>query len=328
MASTTYVTDVPLRQQLMERRERVEREIARVGHTPDLEALLAEVNHALVRADEGTLGVCETCREPIEADRVLANPLVRFCLDHLTTSEQRALERDLHLAARIQRGLLPAPSARLGAWDIGFEYAPAGVVSGDYCDYLQTRAGDLFFMAGDVSGKGIGASILMAHLRATLRTLIEMNLPLDEIMRRASSLFSESALPAQYATLVLGRATRDGVVDISNAGHPAPLLVRREQVERVDSTGLPLGMFRDAQFQVSRWNLSPGETLILYTDGVLDAEDGRGGVYGEERLFAIAARSPELDVPALVRTCVTDVIAFQGGMKRQDDITVAAVRRL
>jgi sigma-B regulation protein RsbU (phosphoserine phosphatase) len=322
------VTDSAVRQQLIERRQAVEHEIARAGHTADLDRLLADVTAALARADEGTFGLCETCHEPIEADRLFSDPLVRFCLDHLTADEQRALERDLDLAARIQRGLLPPSDARVGPWAISYEYAPASVVSGDYCDYVAIDGSDLFFMVGDVSGKGIAASMLMAHLRATMRTLIQMNLPLDEMMARASRLFCESALPAQYATLVLGRATRDGIVDISNAGHPAPLLVRRERVDRVDSTGLPLGMFRDEKFEVSRWTLQPGETLMLYTDGVADAEDGRGRLYGDERLPAIALRSLELELPALVRACLKDVAAFQAGTKRQDDVTVAALRRL
>jgi sigma-B regulation protein RsbU (phosphoserine phosphatase) len=327
-ASTPYLTASALRQQLIERRQTVEREIARVGRTSDLDRLLADVDGALTRADEGTFGLCETCHEPIEADRLLSDPLVRFCLDHLTAAEQRALERDLDLAARIQRGLLPTADARVGSWAVSYQYAPAGVVSGDYFDYVATAEGDLFFMIGDVSGKGVGASMLMAHLRATLRMLIQMNLPIDDVMTRASSLFRESALPALYATLVLGRAARDGIIDIANAGHPAPLLVRYERVDRVDSTGLPLGMFRDEQFQVGRWSLLPGETLVLYTDGVGDAEDGRGGIYGEARLTAIASRSLALELPALVRACVNDVFAFQSGTKSHDDITVAALRRL
>jgi sigma-B regulation protein RsbU (phosphoserine phosphatase) len=327
-ASTAYMTDAAFRQTLVDRRQAVEGEIARAGHTRHLDRLLSDVTAALARADEGRLGLCETCHEPIETDRLLSDPLVRFCLDHLTPTEQRALERDLELAARIQRGLLPPADARVGPWAISFEYAPASVVSGDYCDYLETDAGELFFMTGDVSGKGVAASMLMAHLRATLRMLVHMNLPINEVLTRASSLFCESALPAQYATLVLGRATRDGVVDIANAGHPAPLLIRRERVDRVDSTGLPLGMFHEEQFQISRWTLSPGETLVLYTDGVADAEDERGRIYGDERLSLVAARSRELEPSELVRACVQDVLAFQAGAKRQDDITVAALRRL
>ena len=325
-ASPAQITDTH-RVQLLERQQTVELEIARVGHTPELDRLFAEVSDAIARADSGSFGICESCHEPIEADRLNIDPLVRFCLDHLTAAEQRSLERDLELAAKIQRGLLPSADARTDRWEVSYQYEPAGIVSGDYCDYLVTGNGDLLFMIGDVSGKGIAASMLMAHLRATLHMLIEMNLPLDQVMTRASRLFSESALPAQYATLVLGRAARDGTVDISNAGHPPPLLIRQGHVERVDSTGLPLGMFRDEQFAVSRWTLQPGETLLLYTDGVAEAEDHTGRMYGDERLSEMASRSAALEPAAMVRAVVQDLVAFQSGAKRQDDVTIAAVRR-
>lgn len=325
-ASTVQIPDTAL-QALIERRQTVESEIARIGHTPDLDRLLNDVRDAIGRANGGSFGICEDCHEPIEIDRLAVDPLVRFCLDHLTAAEQRALERDLDLAARMQRGLLPSRDARAGGWGISYRYQPASVVSGDYCDYLVTDNGDLVFMVGDISGKGIAASMLMAHLRATLHALIQMNLPLDQVMARASRLFSESALPNQYATLVLGRAAGDGGVEIANAGHPPPLLLRDGRIDRVDSTGLPLGMFRDAEFQVSRWSLSPGETLVLYTDGVAEAEDGAGHAYGDERLSAIVAASAGLEPPAMVQSFVRDLAAFQAGRKPQDDVTVAALRR-
>jgi len=326
-ASTVQITDAALRAQLAERHQTVELEIARVGHTPELDSLLTDVRDAVARADGGSFGICESCHEPIEADRLMIDPLVRFCLDHLTAAEQRALERDLDLAAQIQRGLLPSTVARSGRWEISYRYEPASIVSGDYCDYILTDGGDLYFMIGDVSGKGVAASMLMAHLRATLHALIQMDLPLDQVMMRASRLFCESALPAHYATLVLGKAARDGTVDISNAGHPAPMLIRHGGVDRVDSTGMPLGMFRDEQFAVTRWTLSPGDTLLLYTDGVAEAEDGAGRIYGDERLSAMAVESSRLEVSAMVQTFVRDLAAFQSGLKRQDDVTVAALRR-
>jgi phosphoserine phosphatase RsbU/P len=321
------IVESALREQLMERQQTVELEIARAGHAPDLDRLLADVNRAIVRSDEGRLGICETCHERIEPERVIADPLVRFCLDHLSAAEQRALERDLELAARIQRGLLPAADGHADRWDISYVYQPAGVVSGDYCDYIMTGNGDLFFMVGDVSGKGVAAAMLMSHLHATLRTLIQMELPLDQVMTRASRLFRESALPAQYATLVLGKAGPDGDVEIANAGHPSPLLVRPGQVERVDSTGLPLGMFADEEFRVSRWRLGAGETLIIFTDGIADADDESGRVYGDERLLATAARVQELELPAMVHAYVKDLAVFQAGASRQDDVTMAALRR-
>jgi sigma-B regulation protein RsbU (phosphoserine phosphatase) len=321
------MTDDAIRATLTERKQTVELEIARAGHTAELDRLLADVHDALARADNGSYGICETCNEPIERDRLAIDPLVRFCIDHLSAAEQRALERDLDLAAQIQRGLLPATVARSGLWELSYRYEPAGVVSGDYCDYVLTDEGDVYFMVGDVSGKGIAASMLMAHLRATLRTLIEMKLPLDQVMTRASRLFSESTLPAQYATLVLGKAAHDGTVDISNAGHPAPLLIRAGSIEQVDSTGLPLGMFRDEEFAVTRWALGPGETLLLFTDGVAEAENSHGQTYGDELLSLAAVRTSTLDLPAMVQAFAHDLAVFQSGAKRQDDVTVAALRR-
>jgi sigma-B regulation protein RsbU (phosphoserine phosphatase) len=322
------IVDQPLiRDQLLDRRETLEVEIARVGRTPNLDRLLDDVNDAVARMEDGSFGICETCHEPIEPDRVIADPLVRVCLDHLTASEQRALERDLELAAQIQRALLPAAHVSLNGWEITYHYEPAGVVSGDYCDYMATERGDLYFMVGDVSGKGVAASMLMAHLHATLRTLILMDLPLHELMERASRLFCESALSAQYATLVCGKATRDGKVEMANAGHPPPLLVRQAGIDRVDATGLPVGLFHSERFEVTQLNVSPHDTFVLYTDGVVEAQDASGAEYGGDRLSAIASKARGSGLHRMVDTCVKDLAAFRAAAKSNDDVTLMAVRR-
>ena len=319
------LADTAVREQLADRQRTVEREIARVGRTPELDRLLDEVLEAVERVNNGTFGLCETCHDPIEAERLIADPLVRFCLDHLSASEQRALERDLDLAARIQRGLLPTADVKMFGWDVSYRYEAAGVVSGDYCDYLVTDAGDLYFMVGDVSGKGIAASMLMSHLHAAFHTLIPMNLQLAQIMSRASGLFLESALPAQYATLVCGKAGRDGEVQIANAGHPPPLVIGAERTTRIDATGLPIGMFQNEGFEVTRLRLAPDETLMMYTDGAVEAEDAEGHEYGTDRFAAVAARSLTLPLPALVHALLTDLSGFRG-TTRSDDITILALR--
>ena len=321
------ITDSEIRNQLLDRQKAVAIEIDRVGHTAELDRLLAEVNAALIRVDDGTFGLCEVCLEPIEHDRLAADPLVRVCLDHLTTVEQRALERDLELAAKIQRGLLPAPYARVSGWEINYHYHPASIVSGDYCDYFATHGGDLYFMIGDVSGKGVAASMLMSHLHATFRTLILMNLPLDQLVTQASRLFSESALPAQYATLVCGKSSRTGHVEIANAGHPAPLVVREGRVDRIDATGLPMGMFRNQQFEIHRLAMRPGEMFVLYTDGLVEAEDEVGTEYGIERLSHLVARSAALELPSVVQACVKDLESFKSGTGSTDDVTIMTLRR-
>jgi sigma-B regulation protein RsbU (phosphoserine phosphatase) len=321
------ILEPAIRDRLRDRREAVEGQITRGGRTPDLERLLREVDDALARLADGTYGLCETCHDPVEADRLSADPLVRFCLDHLTAAEQRALERDLELAAKIQRGLLPGAGVQLDGWAVAYHYQPAGVVSGDYCDYVVTEAGDLYFMLGDVSGKGVAASMLMSHLHATLRTLIPIGLPLDELMARASRLFCESAPAAQYATLVCGRATREGAVEISNAGHPPPLVIRQAGVQRVQATGLPVGMFRAEHFALERLALQPGDTLLMYSDGVLEAQDPSGSEYGGDRLSAVATAVRTSVPTALMQACLDDLRTFRAGAKAGDDETMMAIRR-
>src|SRR4029077_1820554 len=126
-----------LRTELEQRRERLRAALHSPAADASLSQLLTAVDTALSRIDQGTFGLCETCHSPVEAERLLADPLVRFCLDHLTSAEQRALESDLSLAARIQRGLLPKPGLAPAGWNIRYHYQPAGMVSGDYCDVLE-----------------------------------------------------------------------------------------------------------------------------------------------------------------------------------------------
>jgi sigma-B regulation protein RsbU (phosphoserine phosphatase) len=202
--------DTILRDQLLERRRRLEQAAVAAGETGQVRNLIQEVDAALARIETGSYGLCQVCHEPIEAERLICDPLSRFCLDHLTPSQQRALEGDLQLAARIQRGLLPDPHFHHNAWAVAYHYAPAGIVSGDYCDLIRSERGDLYFILGDVSGKGVAASMLMVHLQAMFRTLIPLGLPLQELVERASRVFCESTLPTHYATLVCGKAAASG----------------------------------------------------------------------------------------------------------------------
>jgi len=175
------ISDQFLRTQLEQRRQRLETGIALSPENSPLVRLLEEVDSALARMEKGTYGLCETCHDAVERHRLIADPLIRYCLDHLTAEQQRALEQDLELAARIQRALLPRQDLRVGNWQVHYHYEPAGPVSGDYCDLIHSdgEAGDLLFLLGDVSGKGVAASMLMSQLHAMFRSLASVGLPLD-----------------------------------------------------------------------------------------------------------------------------------------------------
>src|SRR5437867_4639536 len=298
-----------LRTELEQRRERLHVALHSSAADASLSQLLTAVDAALGRIDQGTFGLCETCHDSVEPERLLADPLVRFCLDHLTSAEQRALESDLSLAARIQRALLPKPGLAPAGWDVRFHYQPAGVVSGDYCDLFETDGG-LLFALGDVSGKGVAASMLMSHLHATFRSLAEAGLPLDRMVEDANRIFCESTLAGQFATLVVGRAAHDGSVEFVSAGHPPVLHIHGDGATPKDSTGVPLGMFCSARFPIHRLTLAHGDTLFLYTDGLTEARNRAGAEYGLNRIRTLAARHPGIEPAGLISKCLEDLQCF------------------
>jgi len=327
MTAGQPTTSAIFRPQLLERRRRLEAAAATVSGAY-LTALLAEVDAALQRIDEGSFGLCETCHDSIEPERLLADPLVRVCLDHLSEPERRALEGDLELATRIQARMLPPRELPVAGWDTHYHYEAAGPVSGDYCELVPLDPpGSLFFAVGDVAGKGVAASLLMTHLSAILRSLLSLGLPVPEVVSRANRLFCENTLASHYATLICGRVTGTGILELCNAGHCPPLAVGREEVRRVDVAGLPLGMFCQGEYASRRLDLTAGESLVLYSDGVTEASDPAGNHYGEERLCRVLRQGCGLDAQRLTAAVLEDLSAFRGDAAAADDLTLLILRR-
>jgi phosphoserine phosphatase RsbU/P len=315
------------REQLRDRRQRLGSALVQDRESAQLRGLLREVDAALERMDQGSFGLCKACHEPIEADRLIADPLMEFCLDHLTAAQQADLQRDLDLAAQIQAGLLPRRDFQAQGWKVAFHYEAAGVVSGDYCDLINGSDGSIYFMLGDVSGKGVAASLLMTHLHAMFRTLLPLGLPLDQVMQRASRVFCESTLPTHFATLVCGRATQCGEMEICNAGHLPPLLVQRGSARSIEGNSLPVGMFCDQAFNSNKILLSPGDTLVIYTDGVSETENDEGIQYGDERLHQLIRRNADHPIERLIAECLREIREYRGTVPKRDDLTVMAIRR-
>jgi len=323
------VTESFLRDQLLVRRERLESSVRVVGPHRHIENLLNEVDAALARMDAGSYGTCETCHDPVEKDRLLADPLVRLCLDHLTAQQRQSLEQDLDLARQLQQGLLPAANLQSSGWSVSYHYQPLGIVSGDYCDLVVRENGstNLFFALGDVSGKGVAAAILMSQLHAIFRTLAAANLPTQTLVERASRVFCETTMSTFFATLICGRADAAGGMELCNAGHCAALLSQQGKVTRLEATGVPMGMFCDGLYSTCQVRLAPGESLLLYTDGVSEARSPAGEEYGEERLETLLAQESQAPPPALIRACLDALNAFRSGQPLLDDLTIMAIQR-
>jgi sigma-B regulation protein RsbU (phosphoserine phosphatase) len=321
------VSDPFLRNQLLDRRRRL---TAQTGPgAAEARELLREVDAALERFETASYGLCEACHDPIEAERLNADPLVRVCLDCLSPEQARALERDLELASGIQSALLPEDGVTIDGWEIHYRYQPLGPVSGDHCDVLRPSGpGEpLHFVMADVSGKGVAASLLMSHLHAIFRSLVPLRLPLAELVCHANRLFAASTLASSYATLVAGRLDRSGQLEICNAGHCRPMVARDGTVTPLDSSGLPLGLFATSEYSIHRVRLAPGDLLLLYTDGLSEALDAGGEQYGAERIGGVLRNRGRNMASGILRDLLDDLDAFCGEHPRDDDLTVMAIRR-
>jgi phosphoserine phosphatase RsbU/P len=320
-------TTIAMRDQLLDRRKRLENAITDLGGAADLMRLLREVDAALRRLGTGVFGTCLVCHTGVGADMLADNPMAQYCLCDLTRDQQKALQHDLDLASEVQLALLPKQDIQFAGWEVHFRYLPAGPVSGDYCDVV-TRDGDaLYFLLGDVSGKGVAASLFMARLNALFRSLLETGAPIPEMMDRANRLLAESTVASHYATLVCGRSDASGQIELCNAGQCCPLVLHGDEVTYLDSQSMPLGIFGSESYPTRSLRLESGDTLFLFTDGLSEARDVHDREYGTDRVARILSENAGLDARKLAALVLSDVHAFAAGVPQHDDLTLMAVRR-
>jgi sigma-B regulation protein RsbU (phosphoserine phosphatase) len=327
LLSRNPVRDAAIQKQLLVRRERLRAALRDTEKAEHLVGLLHEVDAALERLDSGAFGICETCHDAIEPDRLLVDPLCRNCLDHLSPAEQRALERDLDLASKVQQGLLPRPDLSARGWSGAYHYEPAGSVSGDYCDLLRLEDGTGLFVLGDVTGKGVAASMLMTHLHAIFRSLINSTRRIEDLVANANRIFCEGTVSSFFATLVCGWLRSQGEIETCNAGHCYALHVHDGRVSTVESDGLPLGLFADGHYGCHRLQLAIGDSLVLYSDGLSEAFNRAGETYGLQRLCDLLLQRRAAAPQELIALIREDVTRFRAGGPKTDDLTIMVFRR-
>ena len=284
-----------IKEELLWRRNKIQETITSQLAPAGLAKLLEEVDSALERIENGTYGICIVCNDPVEPDRLKVNPLITVCLDHLNKQQQRELEADISLAQDIQQSMLPQNNRVINGWEVYYHYEPASTVSGDYCDIVNPQTDDksIYLILGDVSGKGIAASMLMTHMRAMFHSLIPMELPINKLVDRASRILCESTTTSHYATLLCIKAEEKGNVEICNAGHCFPLLINKNGITQIKSTGMPIGIFCETDYNVVDFDLSPGDMLLFYTDGLSEAFRGET-MFGTERIEKFAEQNRSL----------------------------------
>jgi sigma-B regulation protein RsbU (phosphoserine phosphatase) len=247
----------------------------------------------------------------------------------MSTAQQieSGLASELELARQVQTSLLPKRDCCLGTWNFAYAYEPAGALGGDYVDLISDGPEDFYFALGDVSGKGIAASMLMSHLHATLRALVSAGMGIEEILKIASGTFCQSSLTAQFVTLILGRADQAGNIELVNAGHTPVLLMENDEIRVLDATSLPLGLFCMTAFEKTRLHIGPGSLILAYSDGITESVNPAGEEYGIHQLKEDLRQVRNLSPADIVRFISERIGGFTGGLPLADDRTILALSR-
>jgi sigma-B regulation protein RsbU (phosphoserine phosphatase) len=258
---------------------------------------------------------------------VLGAALYRVRLELQASRYQLARkEAELTFAREVQQALFPRQLPNNTGLEFSAICIPASGISGDYYDVVQLADGRLIFAIADISGKGISAAILMANLQAVLRTLAQSNLGPSEVCRRLNHHLLQVTDESRFATFFYAEwMSADRKLHYINAGHHPPVILGSPRGQRLDCGGLPLGLFSDNDFITGQIQLCPHDMLVLYSDGVTEANSPSGEEFGERRLQELLDRYSEEPL-AEIQSRVVDAVHNWTGKEPEDDMTLLIVR--
>lgn len=249
---------------------------------------------------------------------------------HEQLIEKQRLETQLEVARQVQLELLPGRDPQLPGFDISAYNFPTEEVSGDYYDWVKLYDDQIGIVIADVSGKGVPAALLMAFLRASLRAASHIGYAPHISMSKVNYLLWESIERNQFVTAFYGILdATNRTLAYSNAGHNPPLLLDvNGDAHFEERGGVPLGMFRDSRYYEYYATIEPGQTLVLYTDGVTEATNPAGEEYGRDRLVDAARRAKDLPARETIDFIHQDLMQWTDGLGATDDVTFFIVKAL
>jgi serine phosphatase RsbU (regulator of sigma subunit) len=245
--------------------------------------------------------------------------------------EKRRLQEELKVASEIQMRLQPACPPPISGYSICAYSIPSREIGGDYYDYIERkRQGRMALALGDVSGKGIGAALLMSSLHAALRAQTQTSHPIREMMAHLNDYIAENSPENKFLTLFYSELDPlTGDLYFANAGHNPPILCRATgQLERLDATGLPIGILADSTYTEGCTRLWPGDALVVYSDGITESVNLADEEFGEERLIAVVQKNLTSS-SSKIRDRIDEALSrFVGTAAPVDDMTLLILKRV
>jgi serine phosphatase RsbU (regulator of sigma subunit) len=242
--------------------------------------------------------------------------------------KKEAFEREMEIAREVQEQLFPKTVPYVLGLEIAGVCMPAAGVGGDYYDYLSFSDESVGLVVADVSGKGISAALLMASLQASVRNVIGPDTPPCEANHRLNEILYRCTTASRYATMFLGLFdARTRTLRYSNAGHNPPMLLRRSGDSKLSAGGLPLGILDKSVYAEGSQTLEPGDMLLLYTDGAIEAANASSEEFGLDRLVRFFhARRDSGDLITVIDETIAELQRWTHGSPQQDDITLVVAR--
>ncbi|HET8548577.1 MAG TPA: SpoIIE family protein phosphatase [Bryobacteraceae bacterium] len=303
---------------------------------------------------EGTLRVRSgefTHRIPIQGSDQLGELSTSFNemtenLERLVQVEKdrQRIQSDLEIAREVQNQLYPRDVPEVPGLQITAARTPARVVSGDYYDFQRLARGEVAVAMGDVAGKGISAALLMATIQSSVRmemrafletraaapgvTSTRQRISISAVVSQLNKHLYEFTAAEKYATFFSGiYEAATSTLTYTNAGHLPPMLVRDGRCSRLEVNGTVVGAFPFSSYEETRLGLEPGDLLVLFTDGITEAEDAYGEMYGEDRLSDLVCRNAHRDNDVIIAEIMQSVRQWTGSDELQDDMTLLLIRR-
>ena len=241
--------------------------------------------------------------------------------------QEKRLERDLALARELQFRLLPQSLPKLANLEVAAKFAPARAIGGDLYDFVNYSLDHLGMVIGDVSGKGAPAAIYAALVSGILRSHAPIEPGPAEMLRAVNFSLGERRIEGQFVSLIYAVwDDRSRAVRIANSGLPRPLYVHDGKIEVIEATGLPLGLFDDAEYDELTFKAKPGDMFVFLSDGILDARNRAGDMFGRHRTEAIIAGCADISADCVVKSLFKAVTEHAAGEEAFDDETVVAIK--
>ena len=300
------------------------------GDESAVDTELEVIDSTLEQMDEGVYGICEICHEAVDSELLQMDFTATVCLGHYSEDELRQLESELELSQVIQRALLPQQVPTIPRYDIAAFSRPAQIVTGDYFDFLQFEDGTYGFVIADVSGHGVSAGMLMGSLQTVFHTLTpETDAPVD-VLNRINRLYIHNINFSTFVTIFYAKLSpMSRMLSYANAGHNPPLLYRgsSKEIAWLKPTGPAVGLIDMPHTRLESVSLMEGDTLLLYTDGIIEALNPDGDEqFGYDRLAEIVQQNDGLPANELVQKIRQALNDFTQRNFLADDITLIACR--